>query len=96
MSLIWALMGITCLLTIIWCLTQRAGLWNSLHNLPLQYLPGHEWRSEYEIARARVMNNIGPAVGAVDGVIIASPSDGVLQDEPNYYVSRALARPDSY
>jgi hypothetical protein len=42
---------------------------------------------ERVIAWNRVTNNIGPAAGAGDGIIIASPSSGQHLTEPDYYVS---------
>jgi hypothetical protein len=39
------------------------------------------------IAWNRITNNIGPAAGARDGIIIASPSSGKHLTEPDYYVS---------
>jgi len=41
---------------------------------------------ERVIAWNRVSSNIGPAAGASDGVIIASPSSGQHLTEPDYYV----------
>lgn len=43
-------------------------------------------RAEASVAWDRVLENIGPAAGAPDGVVIASPSTGG-DDEPDYYVS---------
>jgi hypothetical protein len=43
---------------------------------------------ERVIAWNRITNNIGPAGGAGDGIIIASPSSGQHLTEPDYYVSR--------
>jgi len=42
---------------------------------------------ERVIAWNRMTNNIGPAAGASDGIIIASPSSGKHLTEPDYYVS---------
>jgi hypothetical protein len=39
------------------------------------------------IAWNRITNNIGPAAGASDGIVIASPSSGQHLTEPDYYVS---------
>jgi hypothetical protein len=42
---------------------------------------------ERGIAWNRITNNIGPAAGASDGIVIASPSSGQHLTEPDYYVS---------
>jgi hypothetical protein len=42
---------------------------------------------KYDAARDRILQNIGPRVGAADGAIIASPSNGSTPDEPDYYAS---------
>jgi hypothetical protein len=39
------------------------------------------------IAFTRIAANIGPAAGARDGIVIASPSAGTHLSEPDYYVS---------
>jgi hypothetical protein len=41
---------------------------------------------EKEIAWNRISSNIGPAAGASDGIVIASPSSGQHLTEPDYYV----------
>ena len=41
---------------------------------------------EEEVAWDRILRNIGPIAGASDGVVIASPSSGDRDDEPDYYV----------
>lgn len=43
-------------------------------------------RAEAGFAYRRILDNIGPAAGAPDGVVIASPSTGE-GDEPDYFVS---------
>jgi len=46
------------------------------------------WIEEERVfAWARITNNIGPAAGAGDGIVIASPSAGQHLTEPDYYVS---------
>jgi hypothetical protein len=45
---------------------------------------------ERVIAWNRITNNIGPAAGASDGIIIASPSSGQHLTEPDYYVSTPI------
>ena len=42
---------------------------------------------ERVIAWNRITNNIGPAAGASDGIVIASPSSGQHLTEPDYFVS---------
>ncbi|EIW71627.1 hypothetical protein TREMEDRAFT_37964 [Tremella mesenterica DSM 1558] len=42
-------------------------------------------QSERTIARQRIGRNIGPILGAGEGLIVASPSWGQYQDEPDYY-----------
>ena len=42
---------------------------------------------ERVIAWNRITSNIGPAAGASDGIVIASPSAGQHLTEPDYYVS---------
>lgn len=42
--------------------------------------------AEANFAWKRVLDNIGPAAGVPDGVVIASPSTGGV-DEPDYFVS---------
>jgi hypothetical protein len=44
-------------------------------------------KEEQVIAWAKISSNIGPAAGASDGIIIASPSAGQRLTEPDYYVS---------
>jgi hypothetical protein len=44
-------------------------------------------KEERVIAWKWITNNIGPAAGASDGIIIASPSSGKHLTEPDYYVS---------
>jgi hypothetical protein len=34
-----------------------------------------------------ILNNIGPPVGVEEGVIVASPSKGNVEGEPDYFVS---------
>ena len=43
------------------------------------------------IAWEQIASNIGPAAGAGDGIIIASPSAGKLLTEPDYYVCTHLS-----
>jgi hypothetical protein len=43
---------------------------------------------EKEVAWDRLLRNIGPIGGAEEGVVIASPSDGSVPSEPDYYVSK--------
>ena len=43
--------------------------------------------AEKEIALERLLMNIGPVVGAKDGLVIASPSRGEDPELPDYYVS---------
>jgi hypothetical protein len=45
---------------------------------------------ERVIAWNRITSNIGPAAGASDGIIIASPSSGQHLTEPDYYVSTSI------
>ena len=40
-----------------------------------------------KVAWQYVVRNIGSAVGARDGAVVASPSWGEWEDEPDYYVS---------
>ncbi|KAL7422578.1 glycoside hydrolase 15 protein [Cryptotrichosporon argae] len=44
-----------------------------------------------DIARLGILRNAGPAAGARDGVIVASPSRGERADEPDYYVRLVIA-----
>jgi len=47
-----------------------------------------KWIEEERVmAWNRITNNIGPAAGAGDGIVIASPSSGQHLTEPDYYVS---------
>jgi hypothetical protein len=48
---------------------------------------------ERVIAWNRITNNIGPAAGASDGIIIASPSSGKSLTEPDYYLSTSTWSP---
>jgi hypothetical protein len=43
-------------------------------------------KAETPMAIANILRNIGPAAGAADGLVIASPSWGEWADEPDYYV----------
>lgn len=43
--------------------------------------------AEKKVARDWMLRNIGPVAGAADGVVIASPSTGEVNGEPDYYVS---------
>lgn len=42
---------------------------------------------ERKLAFQSIIDNIGPAAGAGDGIVIASPSMGDVAGEPDYYVS---------
>ena len=42
---------------------------------------------EKRVALERILRNIGPVVGAKDGLVVASPSQGETDDIPDYYVS---------
>ena len=42
---------------------------------------------EKEVALKRILRNTGPVVGAKDGLVVASPSQGEADDIPDYYVS---------
>jgi hypothetical protein len=47
-----------------------------------------QWIAEQEpMALQRILGNIGPAAGAKDGLVIASPSTADRNDEPDYFVS---------
>jgi glucoamylase len=47
-----------------------------------------EWiKRAGKVAWREIVNNVGPAVGAKDGAVVASPSAGEWEDEPDYYVS---------
>jgi len=48
---------------------------------------------ERVIAWNRITSNIGPAAGASDGMVIASPSAGQRLTEPDYYVSTSTWYP---
>jgi hypothetical protein len=48
---------------------------------------------ERVIAWNRITKNIGPAAGASDGIVIASPSSGQHLTEPDYYVSTLTCNP---
>jgi hypothetical protein len=49
------------------------------------------WIEEERVmAWNRITNNIGPAAGASDGIVIASPSSGRHFTEPDYYVSMSI------
>ncbi len=39
------------------------------------------------VAWREMVRNVGPAAGAADGAVVASPSKGQWEDEPDYYVS---------
>lgn len=41
---------------------------------------------ERDVAWDRILRNIGPIAGALDGMVIASPSAGEKVNEPDYYV----------
>ena len=45
---------------------------------------------EKEVALEKILHNIGPVVGAKDGLVVASPSQGEADDLPDYYVSSFL------
>jgi hypothetical protein len=49
---------------------------------------------ERVIAWNRITTNIGPAAGASDGIIIASPSSGQHLTEPDYYVRTCTSNLD--
>lgn len=44
-------------------------------------------KQEEKVAWREMINNVGPAAGAADGAVVASPSAGEWEDEPDYYVS---------
>ena len=43
-------------------------------------------RAERKFATKMMLRNIGPIAGAKEGLVIASPSWGQYEDEPDYYV----------
>jgi hypothetical protein len=43
-------------------------------------------KAERKFALQGILANIGPAVGIGEGIIVASPSKGLTQDEPDYFV----------
>jgi hypothetical protein len=46
-----------------------------------------DWvNGQEKIALSAILQNVGPAAGAADGLIIASPSRKGSADEPDYYV----------
>ena len=52
------------------------------------------FEEEREIAWNRITSNIGPAAGASDGIVIASPSSGRHLTEPDYYVGEVTSNLD--
>lgn len=47
-----------------------------------------EWiKGEERVAWREMMRNVGPPAGAAGGAVVASPSKGEWEDEPDYYVS---------
>ena len=44
-------------------------------------------KQEEKMAWREMINNVGPAAGAAEGAVVASPSSGEWEDEPDYYVS---------
>lgn len=44
-------------------------------------------RKEEKVAWEGILKNVGPAVGAMDGAVVASPSEGESEGDPDYYVS---------
>jgi hypothetical protein len=46
---------------------------------------------EKSVAWDMISRNMGPAAGACDGIVIASPSAGRSVTEPDYYVSFSVA-----
>lgn len=69
------------------------------------FTPGHpltfdtessldKWAAaEAKVAWNQILANIGPAAGAADGVVIASPSTGE-HNEPDYFVSHSHSPAD--
>ena len=44
-------------------------------------------KQEEKVAWRQMMDNVGPAAGAAEGAVVASPSAGEWEGEPDYYVS---------
>jgi hypothetical protein len=69
--------------------SNSANFYSNSNSGPEEAVGIDSWiKKEAHSALRAVLANIGPVVGAADGIVVASPSTGDSEDEPDYYVRR--------